>query len=190
MGHIVALSLLLLLALTSVGCSRMVTGGNFILRNGEMVNGDLVVSGGDSVFEEGSRVNGSLFVSGGPIRANGVIEEDVTVTGGSINFGSSAVVSGVMRETGGGVRIAEGAGVRRVSSSVADRTAVQPLASIVITLIVLVVRVGLVVSFIWTARSGRLRAPTAVVEQAVSGVSTAPSGRGKEIAGSVVGASS
>lgn len=184
MKHIIVLALFLL-ALSSIGC-RVVTSGNYVLRNGETVNGDLVVTGGDSLLEQGSLVNGSLIVSGGSVRANGLIERDVTVTGGSINFGASAVVRGVLRETGGGIRIAEGAGVRRSGSSEAE-TVAQPFAGIVITLIVLVVLVGLALSFVWTARSGRLAAPTAAADQTLPGASAIPVGRGKEFAGSIVG---
>ncbi len=183
MKQIIAVALLLL-ALSCMGC-RMVTGGNYVLRNGETLNGDLLVTGGDSRLEQGSLLNGSLIVSGGSIRADGLIEKDVSVTGGSINFGSSAVVRGVLRESGGGVRIAEGADVHRSGSAAID-TGSQPLAGIVITLIVFVVLVGLVLSFVWTARSGRLAAPAAASEP-VSGATAVPAMSGRGFAGSVVG---
>ncbi len=166
---------MLLVALSSVGC-RMVTGGNYVLKNGETLNGDLLVTGGDSLLEEGSRVNGSLIINGGSTRANGLIEKDVSVTGGSIDFGSAAVVRGVLRETGGGVKIADGADVHR-SGSTALATVEQPVAGIVITLIVLVVLAGLVLSFVWTARSGRLDALAVA----------APGTNGRRISSSIVG---
>lgn len=111
MKHLLTLALACLLVLGSAGC-RAVTGGNYVLRSGETLSGDLTVSGGHATLEQGSRVTGSLFVTGGSTEANGQIDGDVSVTGGSINFGPTSVVRGVLHETGGGIRIAQGADVR------------------------------------------------------------------------------
>ncbi len=120
MKRILILGLICLLVLVSAGCRVIST--DFTLRTGETIPSDLTISGGHSTLEQGSRVKGSLHVSGGSVDALGEVDGDVLVTGGSINFGSSAVVHGVLSKTGGGVRIAPGAIVQSGSASAYSTT--------------------------------------------------------------------
>lgn len=83
--------------------SRVVFGGSFVLRSGEVLDGDLAVFGGAAILEMGSIVKGSVAVIGGNLEANGEINGDLVVAGGNANLGANAVVRGDVWEFGGNV---------------------------------------------------------------------------------------
>ncbi len=182
MKPILTIAFVCLVALFTIGC-EVVTGGNYRLRSGETHSGNLTITGGDSTLEQGSRVTGSLFVTGGNINANGQIDGDVSMTGGSVNFGPGAVVRGVLQKTGGGVHIAEGASVR---SSDSFRAGTVPrwignLAAILILIPLLVIVV--VLALVGTRTSRRAVPQTAAAE-------TAPSSSASPLAPSTPGQTS
>lgn len=117
MRKVFMLALVCLLVFISA-TGQVVSGNTYTLRSGQTLSRDLVITGGSSTLEQGSRVTGSLRVTGGSLKANGEIDGDVHMTGGSIAFGSSAVVRGVVSTTGGGIHIAEGASIRPILSYV------------------------------------------------------------------------
>lgn len=105
---VISLALLALLLLS--GCAtasstgtRIITGGDFVLHNGESINGSLLVLGGNSTLEHGSRVNGNLNVIGGNTNANGEINGSIWIIGGNVNLGPNSLVRGDVNINGGNV---------------------------------------------------------------------------------------
>ncbi len=113
MKHTIILALVCILAVALAGC-QSVMGGNYTLYSGQTISGDLSIYGGNSTLESGSRVTGSIYVVGGNTQANGQVDGDVIVTGGTINFGPSAVVRGAAQQSGGAVHIADGAAIKPI----------------------------------------------------------------------------
>lgn len=110
-----AVPALLLLWLIS-GCatygskeSRIVTGGDFVLKSGESLNGDMLVLGGNSTLEKDSHLSGNLNVIGGNTDANGEINGSVWLMGGNVDLGPNAVVRGDATINGGNLSRAPGA---------------------------------------------------------------------------------
>jgi hypothetical protein len=82
---------------------KVVFGGDFTLKSGEVLDGDLAVIGGSVTLEEGSLVEGTVFVLGGSVFAAGEIEKDLAVVGGNVKLGANAVVGGDLVSFGGHV---------------------------------------------------------------------------------------
>ncbi len=124
---LISLSLWLVLALALPGPAlaadgsakglpdEFVFGENYTLAGGETLDGNLWVFGGNATLEEGSTVTGDVMVFGGNLIADGTIEGDVNMTGGSVMLGSTAVVQGDVNVTGGSLNRDSGA---RVEGSV------------------------------------------------------------------------
>lgn len=90
---------------------RIVMGGNYILRAGQTMDGDLLVLGGNVTLEEGSTVSGSMLVMGGNAVSAATITGNITVLGGNIDLLNAAVVQGDIISFGGNVDQAAGAQV-------------------------------------------------------------------------------
>ncbi len=172
MKRILTIAFVCLVALFAIGC-EVVTGGNYTLRSGETHSGNLTITGGDSTLEQGSRVTGSLFVTGGNVNANGQIDGDVSMTGGSINFGPGAVVRGVLQKTGGGVHIAEGASVRS-SDSFGARTVPRWIGNLAAILILIPLLVIAVVLALVGMRTSRGAVPQMAAAQTAPGSGASP----------------
>ncbi len=108
---------------------QTVTGGSFVLRANETIEGDLVVLGGSATLETGARVEGDINVAGGSADIGGTVTGDVNVLGGSIKLRSSAVVEGGTQVLGGSIDREEGATVRQ-SGNVIDLKVDTPAGQI------------------------------------------------------------
>lgn len=80
---------------------RVILGGEHRLGGDAVVPGELVVIDGRVELAAGSRVAGSLVVLGGEVRADGLIEGDVTVVRGDMNFGPRVQIQGDLNAGGG-----------------------------------------------------------------------------------------
>jgi cytoskeletal protein CcmA (bactofilin family) len=161
------LIILILFALLASGCvAQVVTSGNYTLRSGETLRGDLVVFSGQVTLEEGSRVTGSVIMTSGDlyVEADAQIEGNVAMTSGDVYLRPGAVVRGDVIGTSGDVHRAEGARVEGQVSTDASGFSVSGafIADLIGTYCVLpVVVIG--VLFYLLASLGRRR--PAVVEQ-------------------------
>lgn len=72
---------------------KIIFGGTYTLKSGEVLLGSLVVFGGSVVLEEGSGVTGDVVVLGGNLEANGRIDGSLVGIGGNLNLGESALVN-------------------------------------------------------------------------------------------------
>jgi hypothetical protein len=91
---------------------RVIFGGNFTLKIGETMNGDLAVFGGSVVLEEGSVLDGSLIVMGGNAVVAGQVTNDVATLGGNIDLLDAASVGGDIFSLGGNVDVSDLADVQ------------------------------------------------------------------------------
>jgi cytoskeletal protein CcmA (bactofilin family) len=114
MKHIRLAAVLISLAAAALltGCvGQVIFSGDYILRDGETLRGDLLVTSGNITLEEDSRVMGTVFMTSGNLDAQGQINGDVLMTSGNVELGPDAVVRGDILGTSGNVRQAEGARV-------------------------------------------------------------------------------
>lgn len=88
---------------------KLVVGGQYVLRSGQQLDGDLGVIGGQAVIEQDATVNGDVLVAGGLLRVAGRINGDVAVFGGAVTLESTATVDGDMVTFGGSVERNPGA---------------------------------------------------------------------------------
>jgi hypothetical protein len=90
---------------------QVVLGGEFTLREDEILNGNLAVLGGSATLETGSRVNGSVVVMGGSVDIYGEVNGSINVVGGSVFLADTAHVRGDIVTVGGNVTRQPGARV-------------------------------------------------------------------------------
>jgi cytoskeletal protein CcmA (bactofilin family) len=90
---------------------QVVFGGEFTLREDEILNGNLAVLGGSATLETGSRVNGSVAVMGGSVDIYGEVNGSINVVGGSVFLADTAHVRGDIVTVGGNVTRQPGARV-------------------------------------------------------------------------------
>jgi cytoskeletal protein CcmA (bactofilin family) len=88
---------------------KLVVGGQYTLRSGQQLEGDLGVVGGQATIEEGATVNGDVMVAGGTLRVAGRIEGAIAVFGGSVTLEPTAYVAGDLVTFGGSVERSPGA---------------------------------------------------------------------------------
>jgi hypothetical protein len=98
------------LALQESG-DRLVLGGNFVLREGETLDGNLIVMGGNATLEAGSRVERDVVILGGNLLVRGVVGGDVNVIGGLATLEDGAIVEGDVNSLSGQLLLDEGAQV-------------------------------------------------------------------------------
>lgn len=72
---------------------KIIFGGAYTLRSGEVLYGSLVVFGGSVVLESDSRVTEDVAILGGNLEANGQIDGSLVGIGGNLNLGESALVN-------------------------------------------------------------------------------------------------
>ncbi len=111
---IVLLAALLLpqtaLAQGSIG-DKFVMGGSFILKDGDVLTGNLVVLGGTAMLEDGSTVQGDVVLAGGSVQVAGQVDGSIVVAGGLISLQDTALVQGDITVVGGNIDRAPGAQV-------------------------------------------------------------------------------
>lgn len=88
---------------------KVVFGGRYTLRSGEVLVGDLALFGGSAVIEEGGLVRGDIFSMGGVLDLAGAVQGDVVIFGGSADVAASATVAGDLVRFGGSLDVAPGA---------------------------------------------------------------------------------
>ncbi len=82
---------------------KIVIGGDYTLKSGDVLRGDLIVIGGTATLEAGSEVTGTVGLIGSQVDASGAIDGDLASIGGSIRLGPSAVVHGDLVSLGSDV---------------------------------------------------------------------------------------
>lgn len=96
---------------TQATCTQVVIGQSCLLPAGQRLSDGMLVLGGQAMLEEGSVVEGDVVVLGGTLQADGRIEGDLNLAGGTANLGSQAVVEGDVNSAGGTLNRQDGARV-------------------------------------------------------------------------------
>ncbi|MFZ5880373.1 MAG: hypothetical protein ACOY0R_13470 [Chloroflexota bacterium] len=125
---------------------RVVFGDNYVLSEGETLDGDLVVFGGNVTIEEnavvngslalfggnasvgeGAKINGDVALFGGNLHMNGKLYGDLAMLGGDASLDESALVDGDVSMVGGELERAEGAKITGdIANEVESPTVVIP----------------------------------------------------------------
>ncbi|OGO26848.1 MAG: hypothetical protein A2Z16_16480 [Chloroflexi bacterium RBG_16_54_18] len=87
---------------------KIVAGGTYTLKGGEVLDGDLVILGGVVTLEEGSTVTGNVTLLGGTLSIKGTVERDVVGLGGVVSLDSQAVIRGDLTAVAAALNRAEG----------------------------------------------------------------------------------
>ncbi len=88
---------------------KLVFGGSYTLKEGEILKGSLLVFGGTAQISEGSLVTGDAVVMGGTLTIDGVVEGEVFGIGGLIVLGPTAEIHGDVNTVSAKLDRAEGA---------------------------------------------------------------------------------
>lgn len=88
---------------------RVVFGGSYTLKDGELLEGDLVVFGGVATVETSATVNGNIALLGGTLEAQGKINGDIVALGGLVELTNTAFVAGDVMVIGAHLERAEDA---------------------------------------------------------------------------------
>lgn len=91
---------------------KVVLGENYVLQEGQTLEGNLVVMGGSAQINDGATVDGDLTVMGGSLSLDGTVTGNLAILGGSARLGSTAVVEGDLSNLAGSVDQAPGAVVQ------------------------------------------------------------------------------
>jgi hypothetical protein len=96
MNHKLTIIVPLLGALLLSGCMSTSFSGNYILKTGETLRGNLFVTSGSVTLEENSRVTGTIMLTSGEsqIGKNAQVGKDVVLTSGALYLADGAVVHG------------------------------------------------------------------------------------------------
>ncbi len=73
---------------------KVVIGGEYVLRSGETLAGDLVMIGGHAILEENGLVQRNLALIGSSLESSGTVQGDIVGIGSRIDLTSSAIVKG------------------------------------------------------------------------------------------------
>jgi hypothetical protein len=109
MKHALGILLFSLIIPLLTGCGgegiysgTLILEGHHEIHAGETLRGDLLMLGGQTLLAEGSRVTGSIYMVDGEFDANGKIEGDISLLGGTLFLGPQTMVSGDL-DIGGGI---------------------------------------------------------------------------------------
>ncbi len=91
---------------------KVVLGENYVLAEGQTLDGNLAVLGGNAQIDNGATVRGDLSVLGGALILNGRVTGNVSVLGGSAQLNEGSVIDGNLANLAGSVQRAPGAVVR------------------------------------------------------------------------------
>ncbi len=80
---------------------EVVAGGVFALKQGEVLDGNLIVLGGSARIEAGARITGDVVVLGGEVTIDGEVGGAVSVFRGTLDLKENARISGDLNVLGG-----------------------------------------------------------------------------------------
>jgi len=124
MNRKISIIVLILAALVLNSCMSASFSGNYILKAGKTLRGNLFVTSGSVTLEEGSRVTGTILLTSGELHIgkDARVGGDVVLTSGDLYLADGAVVHGdvILSSSDGGLHQSTGAKVEgKVSSDIA-----------------------------------------------------------------------
>lgn len=96
MNRKLTITILLLGALMLSGCISTSFSGNYVLRSGKTLHGNLFVTSGSVTLQENSRVTGWIFLTSGELHIgkDAQVGGDVVLTSGALYLETGAIVHG------------------------------------------------------------------------------------------------
>lgn len=118
------LLVLIFLPLQNVQAKGLLDGpiiaGNITLKDGDVLNQDLLVLGGSVTIAKGAQLKGNLVIVGGSLTIDGEVLKDVAAAGGAVELGPDTHIHGNLITLGVTVKREPGA---RIDGSVLDNGA-------------------------------------------------------------------
>jgi cytoskeletal protein CcmA (bactofilin family) len=168
MKRILTLILFVLFTLIASGCATVSTSGDYTLKSGQTLSGNLVLTSGNAILEEDTRVTGNVIMTSGDLLANGEIEGGILLFSGDVTLGPEAVVHGDIRGTSGDVVQLEGAQVfGQISMNESSFTIGRGIIASFVVLLCFLPLVVIVVFVVLVAALVR-RKPSAVPQEQVT----------------------
>jgi cytoskeletal protein CcmA (bactofilin family) len=160
--------IVLLTALFLTGCMSTSFSGNYVLKSGKTLRGNLFVTSGSVTLEENSRVTGTIMLTSGELHIgkNAQVGQDVVLTSGALFLEDGAVIHGDVILSSQDIAVHQATGSRVEGNTTND---IAPFAiSFVIKTILLycVLPIALLIAVIlglgvWLGRASKRRAQEA-----------------------------
>lgn len=112
MNRKISIIVIVLLMLLLTGCVSASFSGNYVVKEGRTLRGDLFVTSGTVTLEANSRVTGSILMTSGVLRMgeNSEVGGDVVVTSGDVAMADGAVIHGDLVFTSSDIGFRQAAG--------------------------------------------------------------------------------
>ena len=103
--------LFVIIILLTSGCATVSTSGNYTLRSGNTLQGNLIITSGTATIEESSHVAGSIIMTSGKLIIHGEVDGDIVLSSGKVTLGPTAIVHGGIMGTSDEISQADGSQV-------------------------------------------------------------------------------
>lgn len=90
----ILIGLLVPVGAQAASLKRLVVGGTFVLGEGETLSENLTILGGNAILKQDSLVEGDVQILGGTLEVFGRVDGDILAAGGILNLGETAVIEG------------------------------------------------------------------------------------------------
>jgi predicted small secreted protein len=165
MNRKLAIMIVLLGALLLTGCMSASFSGNYVLKAGKTLRGNLFVTSGSVTLEENSRVTGTILLTSGELHIgkNAQVGGDVVLTSGDLYLVEGAVIHGdvILSSSDIGVHQSPGATVEGNVTSDIAHFAIAILTKVVLIYCVLpiVILIAIILGLgMWLGRQSKKRA--------------------------------
>jgi len=111
MKHTLHKILFVIIILLTSGCATVSTSGNYTLRSGNTLRGNLYITSGTATIEENSHVTGSIIMTSGNLIIHGEVDRDIVLSSGKVTLGPTAIVHGGILGASGEISQADGSRV-------------------------------------------------------------------------------
>src|SRR4030043_502307 len=103
---------LVLVAMLLTSCMSASFSGNYVLRAGKTLRGNLFVTSGSVTLQENSRVTGTIMLTSGELRIgkNAQVGGDVVLTSGEVYMAEGSVIHGDLILSSTDIRVHQSAG--------------------------------------------------------------------------------
>jgi predicted small secreted protein len=165
MNRKLTIIIVLLGAFLLTGCMSASFSGNYILKAGKTLHGNLFVTSGSVTLEENSRVTGTIMLTSGELHIgkNAQVGGDIVLTSGDLYLVDGAVIHGdvILSSSDIGVHQSQGATVEgNITSDIAP-FAIAVLTKVVLLYCVLpiVILIAIILGLgMWLGRKSKKRA--------------------------------
>jgi hypothetical protein len=168
---------LLVVSVLLTGCWSASFSGNYVLKEGKTLRGNLFVTSGSVTMEANSRVTGTIFLTSGELRIgkNAQVGGDVVLTSGDLYMADGSVIHGDLILSSSDIGVHQAPGATIEGNTTSD---IAPFAISLLTkgfLLYCVLPIGLLILLIlglgtWLGRQSKKRvevvqAPAAAVSE-------------------------